>query len=189
MRVFAFVLTFSIAGALTSSAQSLADVARKEGERRRAVPETGRVYTNQDLKQVPQPPVDAAAAPATPDDKPDPAATDEKAGSGADVPAKTADQQTPAKDQAYWSKRMAAVRDQLERDETFLAALQTRVDALTADFVNRDDPAQRGQIAADRQKAVTELDRLKKAVEQDRRAIPEVEEEARKAGVPAGWLR
>ena len=96
---------------------------------------------------------------------------------------------TEEKDQGYWSKRMNALREQLERDQTYLDALQTRVDSLTADFVNRDDPAQRSQIANDRQKALGEIDRLKKAIEQDKAAIPELEEEARRAGVPAGWLR
>jgi hypothetical protein len=84
---------------------------------------------------------------------------------------------------------MAALREQLERDQTYLAALQNRIDSLTTDFVNRDDPAQRGQIGNDRDKALAELERLRKAVEVDRRAIPELEEEARRAGVPAGWLR
>ena len=66
---------------------------------------------------------------------------------------------------------------------------QNRIDSLTTDFVNRDDPAQQSQIRADREKALAELDRVKKVVEEDRRAIPELEEEARREGVPAGWLR
>jgi hypothetical protein len=84
---------------------------------------------------------------------------------------------------------MAALREQLDRDETYLSAIQNRIDSLTTDFVNRDDPAQRGQIAGDRDKALAELERLRKAVEEDRRAIPALEEEARREGVPAGWLR
>ena len=81
------------------------------------------------------------------------------------------------------------LKEQLERDETFREALQNRIDSLTSDFVNRDDPAQRTQIADSRQKALSELDRVKKAIEQGKRAIPELEEEARRDGVPAGWLR
>ena len=84
---------------------------------------------------------------------------------------------------------MAELRERLDRDQTFLQALQSRVDALTSDFVNRDDPAQRGQIAGDRQKTLAELDRLRKAIEADKRSIPDLEEEARRSGVPAGWLR
>ena len=36
--------------------------------------------------------------------------------------------------------------------------MQTRINALTTDFVNRDDPAQRAVIEHDRQKALAELD-------------------------------
>jgi len=55
--------------------------------------------------------------------------------------------------------------------------------------VNRDDPAQRNVIAVDRQKALAELDRVKKEVAEHQKAITDTQEEGRRAGVPAGWLR
>ena len=55
--------------------------------------------------------------------------------------------------------------------------------------VNRDDPAKRAQIGTDRDKALAELDRLKKQIVDDKRAIADSEEEARRSGVPPGWLR
>ena len=199
MRVCAFLLILSTFGVATASAQSLADVARKESERRQTVKEgSGKTYTNSDLKPVPGAPAaaDAAAAADAPADTADTAdaaasSKDEKGGADATTDAKASKSAdvTEVKDQAYWTKRMADLREQLDRDQTFMDALQNRIDSLTSDFVNRDDPAQRGQIANDRQKALAELDRLKKAVEQDKRAIPDLEEEARRAGVPAGWLR
>ena len=195
MRVIAALITLSLAGLSSASAQSLADVAQKESERRQATA-AGKSYSNRDLRSTPQAPPDAAdraepAATAPADavvdaasslEKADPAASDSKS-EGAD--GKTSD----AKDEAYWSKRMAELRERLDRDQTFLQALQSRIDALTSDFVNRDDPAQRGQIAGDRQKTLAELDRLRKAIEADKRSIPDLEEEARRSGVPAGWLR
>jgi len=36
---------------------------------------------------------------------------------------------------------------------------------------------------------VAELDRLKKQLLADKKAIADLEEEARRAGVPPGWLR
>ena len=60
---------------------------------------------------------------------------------------------------------------------------------LTADFTARDDPAQRSAIGRDRQKALDELDRVKKALETDRQALGDFQEEARRASVPPGWLR
>ena len=42
---------------------------------------------------------------------------------------------------------------------------------------------------AERQKAIDELNRLKKEIEDDKKAIAALQEEARRAGVPPGWLR
>ena len=197
MRVIAALITVSLAGLGSASAQSLADVAQKESERRQSTA-TGKSYSNRDLKPTPQATPDAAdqAAPVAPapTDAVDAASSPEKAGaatdSASDSKSEAADGKTSdVKDEAYWSKRMAELRDRLDRDQTFMQALQSRVDALTSDFVNRDDPAQRGQIAGDRQKTLAELERLRKAIDADKRSIPDLEEEARRSGVPAGWLR
>jgi hypothetical protein len=84
---------------------------------------------------------------------------------------------------------VAAERDAVSRSEILVEALQSRINALTTDFENRGDPAQRSVIAADRQKALAELERVKKEVEAHRQAITDIQEEARRAGVPAGWTR
>ena len=44
-------------------------------------------------------------------------------------------------------------------------------------------------IERNRQRALGELDRLKKAIEGGKKAIADLEEEARRASVPPGWLR
>jgi hypothetical protein len=165
-------------------AQSLADVAKKEEARRKALPPPAKVYTNKDLKDVPAgtPP----SAEASKDADKDKAAKDKDAKDAKDTDkAKDA----PVKDQAYWSKRLKDLQAQLDRDQTFADALQTKVNSLNADFVNRDDPAQRAVIERDRQKSLAEIERLKQAVVDDKKAIADLEEEARRAGVPPGWLR
>ena len=157
-------------------AQTLADIAKKEEERRKTVRAPAKVYTNKDLAQpagTPPPPPPAAATPAKP------AADAEK-----DVKEKA-----PAKDQAYWAGRMKALQTQVERDQNYADAMQTRINSLTADFVNRDDPAQRSVIERDRQKSVAELVRLKKSIDDGKKSVADLEEEARRAGVPPGWLR
>ena len=70
-----------------------------------------------------------------------------------------------------------------------MLAVQTRINSLTADFVNRDDPAQRILIERDRQKSIAELSRLTKAIADGKKSIADLGEEARRAGVPPGWLR
>lgn len=193
MRVCAILLILTSAGVASASAQSLADVARTETERRQGVKDVGgKTWTNQDLRPVAAAPVEAAVpetdATAPPKAEADVSAADATAPPKSEGSAKAEDK-AEVKDQAYWAKRMADLKAELERDETFRDALQSRIDSLTSDFVNRDDPAQRTQIADSRQKALSELDRVKKAIEQGKRAIPELEEEARREGAPAGWLR
>jgi hypothetical protein len=67
--------------------------------------------------------------------------------------------------------------------------MQTRINALTTDFVNRDDPAQRSVIEQNRNKSIAELGRLNTSVKDTQKAIDDLLEEARRAGVPPGWLR
>ena len=165
-------------------AQSLADVAKKEEDRRKTV-KGGKSYSNKDLSSVP--------APSTP--PPAAAATTPSAG-GAEQPAPPpapdagqAAAPSGARDQAYWRGRLTELQSQLDRDQTYVAALQSRINALTTDFVNRDDPAQQAVLGRDRDKAVAELSRLKDAVRKTERAIADLHEEARRAAVPPGWLR
>jgi hypothetical protein len=168
-----------VGGVAPVRAQSLAEVAQKEQERRKSVKPATKVLTNKDLGDVPAP----AAVPPADTKAPDAAKTVTPAEPVTDV------SKTPVKDQAYWSGRMKELRTQIERDGTYVEALQTRVNSLSADFVNRDDPAQRAVIERDRQRAIAELNRLKKAVEDGKKAIAALEEEARRAGTPPGWLR
>jgi hypothetical protein len=170
------LVLFGANGALLSG-QTLADAAKKEEERRKAVKAAGKVYTNKDLGSLP---ADGAAPPPKP--------AEPAAGAAAKETEKPADKE-PVKDQAYWAARMNELRTQVQRDQTYVDALQTRVNSLSADFVNRDDPAQRAVIANERQKSIAELERLKAQIEAGKKAIADLEEEARRAGVPPGWLR
>ena len=99
------------------------------------------------------------------------------------------DDKAPAKDQKYWAARLKNLQDRLARDQDYADAMQTRINALTTDFVNRDDPAQRAVIEQNRQKSIAELARLTKSVQDTKKAIADLDEEARRAGVPPGWLR
>jgi hypothetical protein len=187
-KPFAWTLTIalSIAAAVPIGAQSLAEVARQEEARRKEIRQPTKVYTNKDLPNVP-PPSAPATAP-TPSEKPaTPAAADTKAKEPLEE--QDAKDKVAVKDQKYWSGRMRDLLAQLDRDQTYSAALQSRINALSADFTARDDPAQRAVIGRDRQKAIDELDRLKLGIVKTTKAIADLEEEARRASVPPGWLR
>jgi hypothetical protein len=167
----------------TAGAQSLADVARKEDARRKQQGKPTKVYTNDSLAPatpaMPAPATTSAATPATP------------AAPAAAEPTKPATdaRPEPEKGEKYWKERIAAARGDLERSKTFAAALESRIGSLTLDFVNRDDPAQRAVIEQNRQKAVAELERVQRDIAAQTKAVTAIEEEGRKAGIPAGWLR
>ena len=48
---------------------------------------------------------------------------------------------------------------------------------------------EREKIQQDLNTALAELERLKKEIDTQQKAITAIEDEARRAGVPAGWLR
>jgi hypothetical protein len=158
---------------------TLGELALKEQERRKALKASGagKALTNQDLPRGTPPAAPPAAAPATP------------ATGAAAKPEEPPKPEAPPKDEAWWKQRMNQEREALRRNEMFAEALQTRINSLTNDFASRDDPYQRAVIAEDRAKAVLELDRVKGEIEQARKKIADIEEEARKAGVAPGWLR
>ena len=197
------VLILMLASAVGAGAQSLGEVARKEAERRKAVKAPGKTYTNDQLKSdgrdvpvAPAAPADSTAKPST-GSTPATGGGTAKAGDAAgQKDAGPKDQATakepakePAKDEDYWRKRLQTEREALSRAQMFGDALQSRINGLTTDFTARDDPAARAAIGADRQKSLDELARVKKEIEQHTKAIADIQEEARRSGAPAGWVR
>lgn len=174
------------------SAQSLADVARAEEARRKAVKGQVKVYTNETLRGA-----DGGEAPAPP--APQPATTANPAAGQTDATGKPAPApgakppappSTPtAKDEKYWRDRLAGARDALQRSQTFADALQSQINGLYTEFVNMSDPAQRAIIEQKRLAAIAEQDRVKADIAKYTKALADIEDEARRANVPAGWLR
>lgn len=180
-----FVAALLVAAPVAMFAQTqprLADVARAEEARRKALPKAAKVYTNEDLRpDISTGLVSSNASPAAPAPSTQVPSLNLPGGKPEPLP--------PEKDPAYWSARISAARAALERSKVFLDALQSRINALTADFTARDDPAQRAQLERERQRAIAELERVKQEIAEQTKAISDIEEEARKAGVPPGWLR
>ncbi|MGE0443992.1 MAG: hypothetical protein AB7P99_02090 [Vicinamibacterales bacterium] len=188
MKTAGLALVVLVLAAAQAGAQSLADVARQEEARRKTVTRPGRVFTNDDLRSVPPP---APAAPATPAATPAPAQTEAPAAAGQESAAAPGSSETPApaQDEEAWRGRLTAARDSLARSQAFAEALQSQINGLNTDFAARDDPAQRAQISTRRQTALAELDRVKEEIAQFEKQITDIQEEGRRAGVPAGWLR
>jgi hypothetical protein len=174
-------------------AQSLSDIAKKtEEERRKAGKGPIKVYTNDDLKAYPTAPApDASAQPAPEGAAPataTPAPGDQPAEGGVVKPADR-DEGSGSRDQSYWKGQLSSAEAKLQRDQSYRDALESRINALTNDFYARSDPAQRATIWSQRTKALEEMERVKKDISDGQAAIAKIREDARKAGVPPGWLR
>ncbi len=187
-RLF-LVIALVVAAGMPAAAQPLAEIARREEARRAAIRKPSRVITNKDLRPVdrweapspsPASPGQDAAVPASPEAAPgQPAAPEEQEQEEAD----------PEAQEREWRQKMSDAKTALERSQMYHEALQSRINALWAEFTAKDDPAQRAVVELERRKAMAEQERVKQEVEQRTKAIADLEEEARRAGVPPGWLR
>lgn len=176
--------------ALSSShaaAQPLAEIARQEKLRREALAAksaaenvTPKVYTTADLRGGSRLTTSARETPR-------PAAAAE---TDATPPSQDAPETAGAPmDEEGWRNRIDTVRQARERAQLMVAALQNRADGLWAEFTARDDPAQRSVIEQERIEALEELDRTNAEIQQLDQDILDIQEEARRARVPPGWLR
>jgi hypothetical protein len=160
-------------------AQSLGDLAKKEAERRKASQPAAKTYTNEDLKKLPPPVTGAQEEPTKVDDVAKPVAPKGEAVKDGE----------PVKDEKYWRGRMTSAKEEVRRNEMFRDALNTRIGQLAADIYGQDDAFRRIQLTDDKQKAVTELARVTSEIEKSTKQVGDIEDEARRAGVPPGWLR
>jgi hypothetical protein len=185
---------------LSAPSASLGEASQREALRRQLVRPAAASLTNlgQPLEMMeigaetpPAPPADrptlptgAPAGPVGPDGKPvAPAPV------GPDGKPVSQEAPAPKNDEKAWRERMTNARTSLERNEFMAEAMQSRINALQTDAVNRDDPAQQLQLRQQLGKAMSELGRLKKQVESDRKAIADIQTDARRQGVPPGWIR
>jgi hypothetical protein len=201
-----------LAMTVAASAQTLADLAKKDIDRRKTVKHPAKVYTNDDVQDV-KPilpmmendgtgtrPVDpnAAAAPVSgnadmplsPGGAAAPgAANGAPAGAKADAGAKPAGAPgVKAGDEAQWRSRMQAAREGVSRTKLQLESMRNRAAQLTAASAAANDQ-QRGDFQKKQQDALQEYDKLRADLERSQKALSDLETEASRAGVPPGWLR
>ena len=163
---------------LAAPSRSLSDVSQREAVRRRMTTKSSVVLSNigQPLEiplvgaSTPPPAQAAAAAAATP--------------AGA-----TAGKPEAKKDEAYWKARMTDARQAVDRSQAEAERLQSRINVLQREVVNEDNPMKQGQHREALQLAMKQLEQTKLQVESGRQAVEAVQEEARRASVPAGWVR
>jgi len=164
--------------------KTLSEAAWRAALQRHLAPSVTRSLTNQDVAraEVEPPPVAAdAGAGATSATPPGGSASSATPPGGAPEKEKH--------DEAWWRDRMKSAKTQLDRDELLVTSLMSRLNALETDIVNRDDPAQRAVLMAERDRTRQEWEAMQKQVVGDKDRIAAIEEDARVQGVPPGWIR
>ena len=170
--------------AYAQATPTLGELARREEERRKALKAgSAVVLTDKDVPRATTPPTPGLPAGEAAGETPAEPPGEKRAEQPGEKP------QEPARDEAWWKERITRVREELRRNEMFADALQTRINAFATDFAAQDDPYRRAEIAQQRATAIAELDRVKADLDANRKAMAAIEEEARRAGVPPGWLR
>jgi hypothetical protein len=178
--------------ASTAHAQSLADVARQEQERRKTIETPARVYTDADVQKNaplttaaarPQPASDATAADASAKSKADDGANPEGASA-----AKDASKDAP-KDEAGWRSKVDSAREDLARSRRLLAAMEQQLVGLGIQASSAAIAGQKGPDQAKQQESAREVERLRADVQKYAEALTKLEGDARDKGVPPGWVR
>ena len=92
--------------------------------------------------------------------------------------------------EADWKSMMSSARGAVANLESRIVSLQSQANKLANDFYAWDDPAYRdGVIKPAWDQALAALEQAKDSLPDAKQRIADIEEEARKAGVPPGWLR
>lgn len=158
---------------LATPPASIGDAARREALRRQATPASTASFTNIGQPE-PVPPPSVVAPPET---------------VVAEPPTPTATTTEERHDEKWWRARITAARTALERSQILADAMQSRINALQTDVVNRDDPFQQAQLRRQLGQALGELERLKDQIEADKKTITDIQEDARRKDIPPGWIR
>jgi hypothetical protein len=184
-----------LAGPALVGAQSLGEVAKREQEKQDKKkksgkpPATVKVYTDEDLKKARESESGAvtvlpengnleAAAPASADDD------EVVSGEGRPVGGRR-------RTEAFWRTRATQLREAADEADNKVKELEARIAALRNDMspTNVQDPNRLQSRDRDLREAMDSLDATRSAAETARKALADLEEEARRAGAPPGWVR
>jgi hypothetical protein len=187
-------------------ARSLAEVARAKRAASPASktaspapePSPGRVFTNEDLPAQPSPPAIASPGPAgtgrgtvtklPPTAVVPPPRSSSESESGA---SEGAGSRSAAEQEEGWRGRATALRDAISNAEKSIPEIEDRIAGLRNDRspTNLMDPNREQTRQAEIAKAQAQLEAMKSGLETSRQALAALEEEARRKGIPSGWLR
>ncbi len=190
----AALFAFAASAAFVSPAQQspdqpstdpVADAARKARAEKQAAAKPKKVYTDDDF---------ASTKNATP---PPAVKTDSEGQGAATVPAaadaraaKDASASNDPKSEVYWRNRFRTVRDKLDQSEKELDVLQRELNKDQVQYYNDPQKAMMQQYdRKDINDKTAKVDAKKKAIEDLKKQLTDMEDELRKSGGDPGWAR
>jgi hypothetical protein len=189
MKKFAILLPLALLVAFVSAAnsQSLADIAKKEKERRNEVKNAKVITSEEAAKYQSQAPADAAAPEAAA------AGSEKKEGeAGAKPEAGKADSNESAdfqgRTESYWRKTMGDARQKVKDLANESNVLVLKIADLQKEFNYAADNFRREALQRDIQKAYYEQDQNKEKLEKAKAELQGLETEAYKSGALPGWI-
>jgi hypothetical protein len=195
MKVISFVFTGLFLFTATSSAwsQSLADLAKKEKERREAVKTQAKVITNEQAAKYHQAPISTVSPPGT--EASDKAGAEKTAAGGDEIAAATdklsVDEPVDfqGRPESFWKQTMADARQKVKDLENESNVLILKYNDLQNRFYREDNGFKRLEIEREMQKTIYEQDLNKDNLAKARTALADLEMDARKSGALPGWIR
>lgn len=174
-------------------AQGLGEVAKREQEKQEKKkksgkpPATVKVYTDEDLKKARE--SESGAVTVLPENgnlESGSSSSDDEVVSGEGRPAGG-----KRRTETYWRDRATRLRDAVSEADVKVRDLESRVAAIRNDMnpVNTQDPNRLQSRDRELREAIDALDAARQSADAARKALADLEEEARRAGALPGWLR
>lgn len=189
------LLVLLLAAPAFSRAQSLGEAAKKEQEKQEKKkksgkpPATVKVYTDEDLKKARE--SESGAVTVLPENGNLEAGS---ASSGDDDEVVSGEGRPVGgrrRTETYWRDRATRARTAVEEADAKVKDLEARVAAIRNDMnpVNTQDPNRLQSRDRELREAIDALDAARLSADAARKALSDLEEEARRAGALPGWLR
>ena len=151
----------------------LVELAKKEKQRRKKE-KAVKVITNEDLTKAPAPSVVISGIRYSP-----------STAEGVKPEGKLSQK----KDKKWWASRKKKLEEKISSLKRKIEELQKKVNALTTGFLIEQRPIAHQRLKDELEKTKGALEKAKKDLEKTRKELEKLYEEARKAGIPPGWLR
>jgi hypothetical protein len=185
------IAVFAFLPAIAADSESLADLAKKEQERRAKIPTETKVITNDDSEKYKGGPITTGTHPSEPATE---NTSTEKTASGTAATTKgiAASSDEPVdlegRPESFWRQTMSDVRKQVKDLENQTDILILKLNDLQNKFYREDNGFKQQEIQTEINKTFYEQDQVKDKLAKAKDQLDDLEKEARKSGALPGWI-